>query len=173
MEGKIMKYYLISFIVFVLIAAVIFIVFYQKNHIEDGPGMENSYTQISIGEAEKMMQRDDGHIIVDVRRQDEYDEGHIPGAVCIPNESIGTDKPPLLPDFEQIILIYCRSGRRSKEAAQKLFDMGYNNVFEFGGIIDWKGETVAENPETPEESESATVLVIESGGEEDEKYIRR
>lgn len=164
MEGKIMKYYLISFIVFVLIAAVIFIVFYQKNHIEDGPGMENSYTQISIGEAEKMMQRDDGHIIVDVRRQDEYDEGHIPGAVCIPNESIGTDKPALLPDFDQIILVYCRSGRRSKEAAQKLFHIGYNNVFEFGGIIDWTGEIVTKNSTDAKTAAPSAVLVIEAGG---------
>lgn len=167
-----MKYFFI-FIMVIALAAAVIIFCYQKRHIADGPGMVNGYTQISVDEAEKMMQRDDGHIIVDVRRQDEYAAGHIPGAVCIPNESIGTGKPALLPDFEQIILIYCRSGRRSKEAAQKLFDMGYNNVFEFGGIIDWKGETVAENPETPEESESATVLVIESGGEEDEKYIRR
>ena len=108
----------------------------------DGGGMERSYTQISQDEAKEMMAQDDGHVIVDVRRQDEYDDGHIPGAILIPNESIGTEPPEALPDLDQIILVYCRSGRRSKEAAQKLFDMGYTNVYEFGGIIDWTGEIV-------------------------------
>ncbi len=113
----------------------------------DGEGMmERSYTRISQEEAKEMMTRDDGHIIVDVRRQDEYDSGHIPGAVCIPNESVTAGiKPEGLPDTDQIILIYCRTGRRSKEAAQKLFDTGYTNIYEFGGILDWKGEVVTEN----------------------------
>ena len=106
----------------------------------DGDGMVNSYKQISQEEAKTMMEADDGHIIVDVRRQDEFDEGHIPGAICIPNESIVDTKPAELPDVDQIILVYCRSGRRSKEASQKLFDMGYTHVYEFGGIIDWTGE---------------------------------
>ena len=100
------------------------------------------YTRISQEEAKEMMARDDGHVVLDVRRQDEYDSGHIPGAILIPNESIGTDSPEKLPDKEQIILIYCRSGRRSKEAAEKLAKMGYTNVYEFGGIITWTGETV-------------------------------
>ena len=99
-----------------------------------------SYTQITQEQAKEMMTRNDGHIIVDVRRQDEFDEGHIPGAIYIPNESIESEKPAELPDLDQIILVYCRSGRRSKEAAQKLFDIGYTNVYEFGGIIDWTGE---------------------------------
>ena len=90
----------------------------------------------------EMMKKDDGHIIVDVQRQDEYDEGHIPGAVLIPNESITDQQPKELPDLDQIILVYCRSGRRSKEASQKLADIGYTNVYEFGGIITWSGETV-------------------------------
>ena len=92
------------------------------------------------GNRERNEGKDDGHIIVDVRRQDEYDSGHIPGAILIPNESISTEQPEALPDPDQIILVYCRSGRRSKEAAQKLADIGYTNVFEFGGIIDWTGE---------------------------------
>ena len=100
------------------------------------------YTQISQDKAAEMMAEDDGHVIVDVRREDEYAEGHIPGAILIPNESIVDTPPEELPDFDQIILVYCRSGRRSKEASQKLFDMGYTNVFEFGGIIDWTGEVV-------------------------------
>ena len=101
-----------------------------------------SYKQITQEKAKEMMAKDDGHIIVDVRRQDEYDEGHIPGALLIPNESITDKQPDELPDLNQIILIYCRSGRRSKEASQKLADMGYTNVYEFGGINTWTGEVV-------------------------------
>jgi len=105
-------------------------------------GEERSYTQIDQETAKEMMAQDDGHVVVDVRRQDEYDEGHIPGAILIPNESIGCDSPEALPDYDQIILVYCRSGNRSKQAAQKLASMGYTNIYEFGGIIDWKGEIV-------------------------------
>ncbi len=122
---------------------------------KEGTSMEkSSYTQISQETAREMMLRDDGHVIVDVRRQDEYDEGHIPGAVLIPNESIGKDRPRELADLNQIILVYCRSGNRSKQAAQKLFDMGYANVYEFGGISTWTGEIVREESgqaETPEQ----------------------
>lgn len=113
----------------------------QSQSTEEGNDV-NNYHQITQEEALIMMGRDDGHVIVDVRRQDEYEAGHIPGAVLIPNESIGTEPPEKLPDKEQIILIYCRSGRRSKEAAEKLAKMGYTNVYEFGGIITWTGETV-------------------------------
>ena len=108
--------------------------------IMDGEDMVRSYTQISQDQAKEMMEKEDGHIIVDVRRMDEFETGHIPGAICIPNESIGTEQPEGLPDLNQVILVYCRSGNRSKQAAQKLFDMGYTNVYEFGGIIDWTGE---------------------------------
>ena len=113
-----------------------------KGQVMDGGGMVRSYSQISQEEAKQMMEKDDGHVIVDVRRQDEYDAGHIPGAILIPNESIGTERPEELPDLDQVILIYCRSGSRSKQAAQKLFDMGYTNIYEFGGITDWTGEIV-------------------------------
>ena len=112
----------------------------------DGDGMEMTskfepvYYQISQEEAKRMMEINDGHIIVDVRRIDEFETGHIPGAICIPNEEIGDTKPAELPDQDQIILVYCRSGRRSKEAGQKLADLGYSRVYEFGGIIDWDGE---------------------------------
>lgn len=105
----------------------------------------HGYTQITQDEAKEMMARADGHIIVDARRPDEFEAGHIPGAVCIPNESIGDEKPDKLPDPDRIILIYCRSGRRSKEAAQKLADIGYTRVYEFGGINDWTGEIVMNN----------------------------
>ena len=107
---------------------------------------EAAYRQISQEEAMEMMERADGHIILDVRRQDEFVAGHIPGAICVPNESIVDLPPGELPDTEQIILVYCRSGRRSKEAAAKLAAMGYRNVYEFGGIIDWTGDVVTSDP---------------------------
>ena len=122
-----------------------------RGQIMDGDGMVNSYHQISQDEAKELMEADNGSIIVDVRRWDEYNEGHIPGAVCIPNEEITDARPEELPDLNQIILIYCRSGRRSKEAAQKLFDMGYTNIYEFGGIIDWTGEIVKEETDMGED----------------------
>lgn len=112
----------------------------------DGDGMigKATYIQIDQEKAKEMMAVNDGHVIVDVRRADEYAAGHIPGAILIPNESIGTEKPEQLPDKDQIILIYCRSGNRSKQAAQKLADMGYTNIYEFGGINTWTGEVVTE-----------------------------
>ena len=141
-----MKKHVIMPIILVL-AMVLLVGCGMSGQIMDGDGMVNSYRQISQDEAKTMMKADDGHVIVDVRRQDEYDDGHIPGAICIPNESIGETQPAELPDLNQVILVYCRSGRRSKEAAQKLFDMGYTGVYEFGGIIDWTGDVVKEGPE--------------------------
>lgn len=126
----------------------------QSTGKEGGSMEKGSYTQIDQETAKEMMLRDDGHVIVDVRRQDEYDAGHIPGAILIPNESIGTERPDQLPSLDQIVLVYCRSGNRSKQAAQKLFDMGYTNVYEFGGINTWTGEIVSqqnERNETPEQ----------------------
>ena len=103
-----------------------------------------TFHQISQEEAKEMMAKDDGHVVVDVRRQDEYDAGHIPGAILVPNESIGCDSPEALPDYNQIILVYCRSGNRSKQAAQKLASMGYTNIYEFGGITTWTGDVVTD-----------------------------
>ena len=117
----------------------------QRNDVPPGTG---TYTQISQSEAQEMMQRGDGHIIVDVRRQDEYESGHIPGAVLIPNESISDTPPAELPDPAQVILIYCRTGNRSKQAAQKLADMGYSNIYEFGGITTWQGSIVSGSEQT-------------------------
>ena len=108
------------------------------------PAGQSAYRQVSSDEARKLMETESGYIIVDVRTQREYEEGHIPKAVCIPNESIDKEPPSLLSDKGQEIFIYCRSGRRSKEAAQKLADMGYRNIVEFGGIIDWHGEVVGD-----------------------------
>ncbi len=122
---------------------------------------KTTYRRITQEEAKRMMARDDGHIIVDVRRRDEYDAGHIPGAILIPNESIGTVPPEQLRDREQLILIYCRSGRRSKEAAQKLADMGYTNIYEFGGILDWTGEITTDEPETGKGEEGMILRIGE------------
>ena len=104
----------------------------------------NTYRQISMDEAVAMMAEETGYIILDVRRADEFAAGHIPGAINVANESIGTDAIPELPDKNQLIMVYCRSGRRSKEAAEKLVKLGYTNIVEFGGILDWKGEIVTD-----------------------------
>lgn len=99
------------------------------------------YRQISMDEAVAMMEQENGYIILDVRTPAEFAEKHIPNAINIPNETIGTNEISALPDKDQLIMVYCRSGRRSKEAAEKLVKLGYTNVVEFGGILDWKGET--------------------------------
>ena len=100
----------------------------------------NTYRSITMDEAVAMMEQETGYIILDVRRPDEFAAGHIPNAINVPNESIGTDEIPELPDKDQLIMVYCRSGRRSKEASEKLVKLGYTNIVEFGGILDWKGE---------------------------------
>ena len=102
----------------------------------------NTYRSITMDEAVDMMAKETGYIILDVRRPDEYAAGHIPNAINVPNESIGTSDIPELPDKDQLIMVYCRSGRRSKEASEKLVKLGYTSIVEFGGILDWKGETV-------------------------------
>lgn len=102
---------------------------------------KESFTQITQEEAHQRMQ-EGGVTVVDVRQPDEYAAGHIPGAILVVNEEIGDQAPENLPDKDAELLVYCRSGRRSKEAAQKLVDLGYTNVYEFGGILDWPYETV-------------------------------
>ena len=100
----------------------------------------NTYRSITMDEAVAMMEQENGYIILDVRRPDEFAAGHIPNAINVPNESISTVEIPELPDKDQLIMVYCRSGRRSKEASEKLVKLGYTNIVEFGGILDWKGE---------------------------------
>ena len=104
----------------------------------------NTYRQITMEEAIVMMTQESDYIILDVRRSEEFAEGHIPNAINVANESIGTDEIPELPDKDQLIMVYCRSGRRSKEAAEKLVKLGYTNIVECGGIIDWTGEIVTD-----------------------------
>ena len=103
----------------------------------------STYCQINAEEAATMMEEESSYIILDVRTAQEYSEKHIPGAINIPNEAIGTEDIPELPDKEQLILVYCRSGNRSKQASEKLVKLGYTNIVEFGGINDWTGETVS------------------------------
>ena len=105
-------------------------------------GGSATYEQISGAEAKALMDSESGYIIIDARTQEEYDQGYIPGAILIPEYEIADRAEKELPNKDQLILVYCRSGRRSKIAAEELFKLGYTNVKEFGGIIDWKYEIV-------------------------------
>ena len=105
---------------------------------------EDSYQQISMDEAIAIMESESDYIILDVRTTEEFADKHIPDAINIPNETIGTEDIPELPDKDQLILVYCRSGNRSKQASDKLVGLGYTNIVEFGGINDWPGETVSD-----------------------------
>ena len=99
------------------------------------------YVNITAEEAKQIMDSEEGYIILDVRTQEEYDQGHIPGAIVISHEKIEARAEEVLTDKDQLILVYCRSGRRSKIAAETLVELGYTNIKEFGGIIDWPYET--------------------------------
>ena len=103
------------------------------------------FLNITAEEAKKLMDSEKDRIILDVRSREEYDQGHIPGAILIPDTEIEANAADLLPDKDQLILVYCRSGRRSKLAAQSLADLGYTNIREFGGILDWPYEVVQDN----------------------------
>ena len=98
------------------------------------------YVNITAEEAKQIMDSEEGYIILDARTQEEYDEGHIPGAIVISHEEITEKAEEMLTDKNQLILVYCRSGRRSKIAAEALVELGYTNIKEFGGISDWPYE---------------------------------
>lgn len=98
------------------------------------------YVNITAEEAKQIMDNEEGYIILDVRTQEEYDQGHIPGAIVISHEEITEKAEDVLTDKDQLILVYCRSGRRSKIAAEALVELGYTNIKEFGGISDWPYE---------------------------------
>ena len=98
------------------------------------------YVNITAEEAKQIMDSEEGYIILDVRTQEEYDQGHIPGAIVISHEEIAEKAEKVLTDKDQLILVYCRSGRRSKIAAEALVELGYTNIKEFGGIMDWPYE---------------------------------
>ena len=119
-------------VIFTLILGGIFL-FYMNNQ-------EKSIRYVSMDDIVEIMEQNENYIILDVRTVEEYNEGHIPNAICIPNETIDERITEKLPNKKQLILIYCRSGNRSKQAAEKLKNSGYTNLVEFGGIIDWNGE---------------------------------
>lgn len=102
---------------------------------------EAVYVNITAQEAKEIMDSREGYVILDTRTQEEYDERHIPGAILIPHDQIKEQAESLLTDKDQLILVYCRSGRRSKLASEDLVALGYTNIMEFGGIIDWPYET--------------------------------
>ena len=107
---------------------------------QDHNKQETVYMNITAEEAKKIMDSEEGYIILDVRTQEEYDQGHIPGAIVISHEEIEAKAESVLQDKSQLILVYCRSGRRSKIAAEALVKLGYTNIKEFGGILDWPYE---------------------------------
>ena len=119
-----------------LLAAAIFAACGQTGKIVK----ESVYMNITAEEAKVLMESETGYIILDVREQDEYDAGHIPGAILIPYTRIEEEASEKLTDKDQLILVYCRSGRRSKIAADSLVELGYTNIREFGGILDWPYE---------------------------------
>lgn len=130
------KIILIIIILTLIIIGVVCIMNKKEKIIEN----EVIIKHISMNDIVQIMEENENYIILDVRTQAEYNQGHIPNAICIPNETIDENVVNKLPDKNQMILVYCRSGNRSKQAAEKLKKLGYTNLIEFGGIIDWKGE---------------------------------
>ena len=123
-------------LIFILLAALLLTACTQEKDND----REAIYMNITAQEAKEIMDTQEGYIILDVREQDEFDQGHIPGAILIPYTQIDRKAEDMLPDLDQLILVYCRSGRRSKIAAEALVELGYTNIKEFGGILDWPYE---------------------------------
>jgi rhodanese-related sulfurtransferase len=138
-EGKTMKtrISLMTCIVFLLAVILLTACGHDAEKEEE---TVNMYRNITAAEAKEIMDSEEGYIILDVRSQEEYDESHIPGAIVIPHTEIEAKAESVLTDKGQLILVYCRSGRRSKLAAEALVALGYTNIVEFGGIIDWSYE---------------------------------
>ncbi|MBE5820582.1 MAG: rhodanese-like domain-containing protein [Clostridiales bacterium] len=134
-----MKKIIYGILILIIILGGIILMFNKGNKKTEN---EDEIKYVSMDDIVQIMNENTNYIILDVRTIEEYNEGHIPNAICIPNETIGSDIFKELPNKEQLILIYCRSGNRSKQAAEKLKKLGYTNLIEFGGIIDWKGEIV-------------------------------
>ena len=124
-------------LVFLLLAVLLLTACGQDKENDQGA----VYVNITAEEAKQIMDSEEGYIILDVRTQEEYDQGHIPGAVVISHEEIAEKAEEVLTDKDQLILVYCRSRRRSKIASEALVELGYTNIKEFGGIIDWPYET--------------------------------
>lgn len=132
------KWTYIILIILIVIGGIIMILNRNKKISKN----ESRIEHVSMDDIVQIMNDNSDYIILDVRTTEEYNEGHIQNSISIPNETIGEDTVDKLPNKEKLILIYCRSGNRSKQAAQKLSKLGYTNLIEFGGIIDWKGEIV-------------------------------
>ena len=130
----------IALIIVIIVGGIMLISNKKDDNVDNKK--ESIIKYVSMDDIVQIMNENKDYIILDVRTVEEYNEGHIPNAICIPNETINEDVINKLPNKEQLILIYCRSGNRSKQAAQKLNKLGYTNLIEFGGIIDWKGEIV-------------------------------
>ena len=128
-----MKRFLVTILI-VLTLTIVFLRFGRGERRQTG-----DYRRMTMQEAAEYMKREEGYLLLDVRTTEEYANGHIPGAICIPNETISTIQLKELPDLEQTILVYCRSGNRSRQAADKLVAIGYQNNIEIGGIQDWEG----------------------------------
>ena len=109
---------------------------------DDANGKSSTYEQITAEQAKTIMDTEKDYVIIDARTEEEFAEGHIENAILIPEYEIKDRAEKELPDKEQLILVYCRSGRRSKIASEELVKLGYTNVKEFGGIIDWPYEIV-------------------------------
>ena len=132
MMGKAMKKWIVILLVALLLTACA--------QPEENQQQEAVYVNITAQEAKQIMDTQEGYVILDVRSQEEFDGGHIPGAILIPDTEITKKAEQVLTDKNQLILVYCRSGRRSKLAAEALVELGYTNIKEFGGIIDWPYE---------------------------------
>ena len=127
-------------LIIIIVGGFTLVIENKENSIDNKE--ESVIKYVSMDEIVQIMNENSNYIILDVRTMQEYNEGHIPNAICIPNETISENIINKLPNKEQLILIYCRSGNRSKQAAQKLKNLGYTNLIEFGGIIDWAGDVV-------------------------------
>lgn len=123
-------------LIFVLLAAMLLTACGQDKENDQ----EAVYVNITAAEAKQIMDTEEDYIILDVRTQEEYDQGHIPGAILIPDTEVEVTAEEVLTDKDQLLLVYCRSGRRSKLASEILVELGYTNIKEFGGIIDWPYE---------------------------------
>lgn len=125
-------------IVLILLAAMMLVACGQESTVQQ----EDVYMNITAEQAKALMDSETDYIILDTRTQEEYDEGHIAGAIVLPYDEILEKAESMLTDKDQLILVYCRSGRRSKLACEDLVTLGYTNIREFGGIIDWPYEVV-------------------------------
>ncbi|MDO5089188.1 MAG: rhodanese-like domain-containing protein [Leptotrichiaceae bacterium] len=133
----------ITVLVLMLTTVTLFSVIKKKGtEISEENAVAGTYRKITSEEAEQMMKNEKNYIIIDVRMENEYMEGHIPNAVSIPLNTIGESEISKLPDKNQLIMVYCRSGSRSKQAALRLIKKGYTNIIDFGGINSWTGEIV-------------------------------